>query len=46
MGFHDPIDSAPWHSLERAWVPLIRLMTISLTMILFAPLLRLVVPQL
>jgi hypothetical protein len=46
MDARDPTDSEPWHSPERAWVPLmwlIRLMTISLSMILFEPLLRLVV---
>jgi len=47
MYIHDPAHTEPWHSPERAWVPLmwlIRAVAISLAMVLFIPLLQLVIP--
>jgi hypothetical protein len=43
----DPDLTEPWHSPARAWVPLmwlIRAVAISLTLVLFIPLLQLVIP--
>jgi hypothetical protein len=48
MDVHDSTDSEPWHSPERAWVPmmwLIRVVAIGLALVLFSPLWRLVVPS-
>jgi len=46
MDIHEtPAPTEPWHSPERAWVPLmwlIRAVAISLAMALFAPLLQLI----
>ena len=48
MNVHDTdLTAEPWHSPERAWVPmmwLIRAVAIGLAMVLFAPLLRLILP--
>jgi len=47
MNVHDPDLAEPWHSPERAWVPLmwlIRAIAIGLTVVLFAPLLPLIGP--
>jgi hypothetical protein len=47
MNVHDTDLTEPWHSPERAWVPLmwlIRAVAISLAMVLFIPLLQLVIP--
>jgi len=46
MDMQDPTYTEPWHSPERAWVPLmwlIRAVAISLAMVLFIPLLQLVI---
>ena len=45
MHIRHPEPTEPWHSPERAWVPLmwlIRAVAISLAMALFAPLLQLI----
>jgi len=47
MEVHAPTDSEPWHSPDRAWVPMmwvIRAVALSLALVLFAPLLRALVP--
>lgn len=46
MNVHDPDLTEPWHSPDRAWVPLmwlIRAVAISLALVLFAPLLQLII---
>jgi hypothetical protein len=43
----DPDLTEPWHSPERAWIPLmwlIRAVAISLALVLFIPLLQLAIP--
>lgn len=47
MNLVDRHQTEPWHSPERAWVPiiwLIRAITASLALVLFAPLIQLAVP--
>jgi hypothetical protein len=41
---HDPRLPEPWHSPERAWIPLmwlIRAIAVGLSMVLFTPLMQL-----